>query len=214
MFLTSADGAVTDKYAYGAWGSVTSHLGSTNQPYQYVGQMGYTTHYQDAYTSGLCQLGVRYYDPSTGRLTQRDPVNSDVESPYAYVSSRPFNAVDPTGEVVEVRRGGIHVFICINNSCWGFYPKSEVKAAADCCSRVPSILYGGVCCDDGEVRDDKGKGSGSKVISSRKSSKMEEQRVYNWIQDWRKSPHRYCLLPFPGLSDNCITFASKAFGVK
>jgi hypothetical protein len=46
MFLTDANGSITDKYAYDAWGK-TTHEGSMNQPYQFVGQLGYYTHYQD-----------------------------------------------------------------------------------------------------------------------------------------------------------------------
>jgi len=46
--LTDGSGSVTDRYSYDAYGSVTSHIGSTtDNPYQYVGALGYYTHYQD-----------------------------------------------------------------------------------------------------------------------------------------------------------------------
>ena len=45
--LTDDSGDVTDTYGYDAWGNVVSQTGSTEQPYQYVGQLGYYTHWQD-----------------------------------------------------------------------------------------------------------------------------------------------------------------------
>jgi hypothetical protein len=60
---------VSGKYRYDAWAKLISHEGSTNQPYEYVGQLGYYTHWQDANMDGMLQLGVRDYDPSVGRFT-------------------------------------------------------------------------------------------------------------------------------------------------
>ena len=48
--LTNSGGAVTDEYSYDAYGAVLSHnrrTGSVDQPYQYVGQLGYYMHYQE-----------------------------------------------------------------------------------------------------------------------------------------------------------------------
>lgn len=88
--LTDEDGAVTDTYSYDAWGSVTGHTGVTSQPYQFVGQLGYYTHYQDDNMT-LLQLGVRFYDPDTGRFTQ-------TSSPYTYANNNPNANVQPTGK--------------------------------------------------------------------------------------------------------------------
>ena len=47
--LTDATGSITDRYAYDAYGSLLSHdayAGSVQQPYGYVGQLGYYTHWQ------------------------------------------------------------------------------------------------------------------------------------------------------------------------
>lgn len=96
--LTGADGAVTDKYTYDAWGAMTNHTqltDSIDQPYQYVGQMGYYTHYQDT-NLPLLQLGVRFYDPSVGRFTKVDPIPSDYGS-YLYAMDRSTALTDPTG---------------------------------------------------------------------------------------------------------------------
>lgn len=50
--------------------------------------------------TGLTKFGTRYYDPSVGRWTQRDPSGQDANS-YAYVACNPVNAVDPSGLEAE-----------------------------------------------------------------------------------------------------------------
>ncbi len=54
--------------------------------------------------SGLYKIGQRYYQPTTGRWTQTDPLNRSTNptnppeaSPYIYVGNNPINYSDPTG---------------------------------------------------------------------------------------------------------------------
>ncbi len=57
--LTDGSGTVMDEYAYDAYGSLLSHnrrAGSVDQPYQYVGELGYYTHWREP-GFGLLQLG-------------------------------------------------------------------------------------------------------------------------------------------------------------
>jgi RHS repeat-associated protein len=96
--LTDGSGNVTDRYAYDAYGSVLAHdqySGSVDQPYQYVGQLGYYAHHMEP-DFGLLQLGVRFYDPEVGRFTQRDPLEDEL-SRYAYASESPTARKDPSG---------------------------------------------------------------------------------------------------------------------
>ena len=72
--------------------------GSVDQPYQYVGQLGYYTHYQEP-NFGLLQLGVRFYGSEVGRFTQRDQVSNALEGSYLYSSARPLVIADPSGWV-------------------------------------------------------------------------------------------------------------------
>jgi RHS repeat-associated protein len=88
-------GKVTDKYVFDAWGNTLSYTGSTDQPYQYVGEQGYYTHTQDS-EFGLMQLGVRFYDAEIGRFTQTDPASYGLNL-YTYVDSKPCLFVDPKG---------------------------------------------------------------------------------------------------------------------
>ena len=93
--LSGASGAFTDSYSCTTWGHSIHYSGSTQQPYQYVGQLGYYTHYQDPWLP-LLQLGVRFYDPGLGRFTQRDEIRQD-NSRYQYANDRPTYSVDPNG---------------------------------------------------------------------------------------------------------------------
>jgi RHS repeat-associated protein len=99
--LSDGSGNVTDKYSYDAYGALLAHdqyNGSVDQPYMYVGRIGYYTHYQDA-EFGLLQLGVRFYDEDTGRFSQRDPVYQQKVSTFAYCNDRPSVMVDPSGMI-------------------------------------------------------------------------------------------------------------------
>ena len=95
QFITNSSAQVTDEYTYDPWGNVTSHSGSLSQPYQFVGQLGYYTHYNDANLPYI-QTGVRLYFPQLGRFVQLDPM-LDGFNPFTYVSNNPMNQVDPSG---------------------------------------------------------------------------------------------------------------------
>ncbi len=98
--ITDSAGNVTDKYDYDAYGAVLWHErdgNSIDQPYQFVGNLGYYTHYQDP-DFGLMQLGVRFYDPQAGRFTQRDPLGRPGgPNHYLYVGGNPLDYLDPQG---------------------------------------------------------------------------------------------------------------------
>ena len=95
--LTDTSGNVTDRYAYDAYGSLLSHdrfEGSVNQPYQYVGQLGYYTHWMEP-DFGLLQLGVRFYDPEVGRFTQHG-------SPYTFADSNPVSILGVGSVIIKL----------------------------------------------------------------------------------------------------------------
>ncbi|NLN78303.1 MAG: hypothetical protein GX141_05250 [Armatimonadetes bacterium] len=100
--LTNSAGAVTDEYSYDAYGAVLSHnrsTGSIDQPYQYVGQLGYYTHYREP-NFGLPQLGVRFYDSEVGRFGQAGPAQNGINW-YEYVACKPVVSTDPSGLQIE-----------------------------------------------------------------------------------------------------------------
>ncbi|NLN78307.1 MAG: hypothetical protein GX141_05270 [Armatimonadetes bacterium] len=102
--LTNSGGAVTDEYSYDAYGAVLSHnrrTGSVDQPYQYVGQLGYYMHYQEP-GFGLIQTGVRFYGSESGVLTQRNPGRYG-HNAYVYAGSKCTVYVDPDGRKPKIK---------------------------------------------------------------------------------------------------------------
>ncbi|MEM9479462.1 MAG: RHS repeat-associated core domain-containing protein [Verrucomicrobiota bacterium] len=99
-FLTDATGAVTDSYAYDAYGRLLEKNGTNTQFYQYVGRLGVRT---DAAAS-LIQMRHRYYDPENGRFLSRDPIflslmarNGLFANPYHYTAGAASYRTDPSG---------------------------------------------------------------------------------------------------------------------
>ncbi|MCC5648130.1 RHS repeat-associated core domain-containing protein [Nostoc sp. CHAB 5824] len=77
-----------------AWGRGDSHGTLTEAQATYGGQWGYL---KDSET-GLLLLGHRYYDPTTGRFINRDPIGYEGGiNLYAYTENDPVNLTDPTG---------------------------------------------------------------------------------------------------------------------
>ena len=67
---------------------------ATSQPFQYKGQYGY---YTDG-ASGLIYCQHRYYDPNTGRWTERDPTGLDGGvNVYSYCDGNAVLLIDPYG---------------------------------------------------------------------------------------------------------------------
>jgi RHS repeat-associated protein len=94
-FLTDSLGTVTDAYVYDAYGNTLSSSGTTVNNYLYTGE-------QFDKNLGEYYLRARYYNPSQGRFTGRDPFEGMLEEPlslnkYGYVHGNPINNTDPTG---------------------------------------------------------------------------------------------------------------------
>jgi len=97
--LTDVNGDVTDKYAFDAYGALLVHdrfAGSVDQPYQYVGKLGYYTHWQEPELK-LLQLGIRFYGAELGTFTQMDRFKQSGLSSYSYSGASPLTWIDPDG---------------------------------------------------------------------------------------------------------------------
>ncbi|MBI3772986.1 MAG: type IV secretion protein Rhs [Gammaproteobacteria bacterium] len=86
---SSSTGTVAASQRFDAWGNVLSASGA-------IAQYGYTGREPDA--TGLIYYRARYYDPTIGRFTQRDPIGlAGGINRYAYVGNNPVNYTDPRG---------------------------------------------------------------------------------------------------------------------
>lgn len=93
--LTDADGEVTKKYTYDAFGVEKNINDSDANPFRYCGE------YFDAET-GTIYLRARYYNPTIGRFISRDSVTGKIEDPlslnlYTYCHNNPIIGIDPSG---------------------------------------------------------------------------------------------------------------------
>jgi len=99
---TVAAGGLVDSVAYSPWGEVTERQGST----------GLVVGFQGSYTdpsTGLVDMGARWYQPSTSTFTARDTYNGQLSTPislnrYTYAQGDPLSYFDPDGHAAMVAR--------------------------------------------------------------------------------------------------------------
>lgn len=97
---TNATGAVVARYAYSAYGDLTTNTAPTTpRPV-----LSYTGQYTDPET-GFIYLRARYMDPKTGQFASRDPLMSFSGTPHGYAGSNPVMSSDPFGLVPECPAG-------------------------------------------------------------------------------------------------------------
>ena len=107
--LVSTSGKVERTFQYGPYGENTESGGTQTIPDPFGYKGGYRTPGGNVgkgnVSNGLYHFGQRYYDPTTGRWTQRDPL-SQIASPvqadrFLFAVSDPVNGGDPTGRSLE-----------------------------------------------------------------------------------------------------------------
>ena len=104
--LVTPAGAVAERYAYDPYGQVTTYdpdwtvddTGDWDNEILYCG-------YRWDPETGLYHVRNRYYHPTLGRWTTRDPIGyGDGMNLYEYVRSRPIDSADPSGLLRGVAR--------------------------------------------------------------------------------------------------------------
>src|SRR5439155_26265092 len=99
--LLNSAGAVTDTYAYDAFGNIVAQTGSTPNSFLYRGEQ-YDAALQMYY------LRARYYRPQVGRFLTQDTYEATAEDPpslhkYLYANADPVDGIDPTGHGLTFR---------------------------------------------------------------------------------------------------------------
>jgi RHS repeat-associated protein len=126
LVVNTGDGAVVQRIDYDEWGKVTRDTNPGFQPFGFAG--------------GLCDLdtllvrfGYRYYDPSTGRFFQPEPLLRNPRATvltarrgvqmnaYVYAANNSVNWVDPNGLEV-VNRSNRDVLVKPEDGPWGRLP--------------------------------------------------------------------------------------------
>ncbi|WP_137940221.1 RHS repeat-associated core domain-containing protein [Chitinivorax sp. B] len=99
--LSNAQGLLQAWQQFDAWGNRLNGQGD-------IPQYGYTGREPDV--AGLVYYRARWYDPSIGRFTQRDPIGLQGGiNQYGYVDADPINLVDPYGLYASPSSGGYNV---------------------------------------------------------------------------------------------------------
>ena len=91
--LTDDTETITDRYAYTPFGVLAGNVGTTPNPFTYVGGLGVMAEADDLYF-----MRARFYDPDSGRFLSKDPIESSIfQNFYEYADNSPFNKYDPQG---------------------------------------------------------------------------------------------------------------------
>ena len=93
--MSNSSGSSIEPAVYTAFGErITGPTTSDATRYGYVGAWGYQSHTDFPYL----HVGARYYDPSSGRFLQRDPIGiAGGRNVYSYVLNTPTRSLDPRG---------------------------------------------------------------------------------------------------------------------
>jgi len=136
--LTNPSQNVTDTYVYDAWGDEVDRTGATENPFQWIGGVGY---YRDPETATY-YIRARAYAPTIARWLSRDPIGFKGGSSnlYEYAALSPNRFVDPSGTDKQ------HVKDCLEDAHDAFERCCARKLSDfDCagrCNRLPFWAVG------------------------------------------------------------------------
>jgi RHS repeat-associated protein len=129
--LADPTGQVVQGYSFSPFGVPLGESGG--EPYGFTGEQW------DA-SAGLVFLRARYYNPSLGIFTSKDPLAGDPRRPqtfngYMYANQNPLRYRDPSGydgeDVTEFLMGVVYQWIANNYDALGISAKSQLRAGAE-----------------------------------------------------------------------------------
>jgi RHS repeat-associated protein len=184
---------LSEPAVYTAFGENARGLGGTR--YQYAGSSGYESGLL-AGGSGVAGLpwqhvGHRWYDPSTGRFLQRDPIGIEGGmNIYEYVDSNSTDAVDPSGLDRWIVGGVGHVDLVVDDP-WappgvcvtaGFWSKTWANGTSS---------WRWVVGDGGTVKRAISTTPKSSIVVHITSTPEQDKELVAWINDQEKNPPPY-----------------------
>ncbi len=141
--LTNADGEVTKKYTYDAFGVEKNIDENDANAFRYCGE------YFDS-ESGTIYLRARYYNPTTGRFISRDSFAGSNNDPlslnlYTYCHNNPILGTDPTGHFFDTLFDAVSLVVDVVTFCANPTPMGAVDIIADVAGLViPGVPSAGV----------------------------------------------------------------------
>jgi RHS repeat-associated protein len=154
---TDGDGAVTSSREWTPFGPALSEVEGVEVGTAQAG-LGYTGAWYQPYTQ-FAYLRARWYDPQTGRFTQRDPFPGlpswpQSQNSYPYAANSPALQVDPSGECIPcivLIAAGLTMFLsgCVDDgplycpdtmSYAECYNKGYIRVTAQECIREDEFL--------------------------------------------------------------------------
>jgi RHS repeat-associated protein len=133
--VDGSTGSISAQYEYGPFGELIRASGPMA-----ANPLRFSTKYADDETDFI-YYGYRFYNPSTGRWPNRDPIGEKGGlNLYVFAHNTPINAFDPDGrftyypnqpasQIPRVRTGvyvcsqGIHMYVAYAGAAWGLYPE-------------------------------------------------------------------------------------------
>jgi RHS repeat-associated protein len=139
-YLTDPSGAVTDAYAYDAFGSLVARTGSTPNDYLYAGERF------DA-EAGFYYPRAGYMSLSSGRFLTKDNSEGVSHDPatlhkYLYANADPANRVDLSGHyLLTMTPGGFAVMATVYRQQGRGVSSSPLTAATSACPLYPGCPH-------------------------------------------------------------------------
>jgi RHS repeat-associated protein len=153
--LVNSSGKVERTFRYGPYGENVKSEGTQTIPYPFGYKGGYRmpggNKGERNVVKGLYHYGQRYYDPTTGRWTQQDPLRQPLSSTEANLfegfGGDLINLNDPTGKPGELAGAQCEFNTTYHSEHPGLYAEIEanpwepVDAYCASCFWVPGVGY-------------------------------------------------------------------------
>lgn len=135
LMLTDDNSNMVASYAYEPYGRIVAQTGNQYNPFTYIGRVGVMDE-----GDGLYFMVNRFYDATTGRFINRDPIGiSGGTNAYLYALANPINYTDPKGLATDEAQGSrSDPDFCVNSR--KTFPDDLVKRMKQQARRIDAAL--------------------------------------------------------------------------